>query len=359
MKIRALFLIPLAATTLLAACSNTLTASSEEIISHVMQSEANPMSYYAESELKVYLNDELNEHASMAEYVHEDGRRKIVATDLLNEQTSSYALRERDRVILYEEGSETAHAIDLTDMGEYGGMTQKEQLTGMLERLKDTHSYEVAGEEELLGSKVYHLKVNAKEKDSLMGDMEFWVDQETWFLVRAVSVTGDIRTETSYSMLDFSPTFDETDFTLDLPPGVEIASMDEMMPSHTGTLEEAAAALGQPFLVLGDANLKEQQVEWHIYEGMLDRTEVNVSYWENELPVLTLTVFETPVDAELNGDLTIRGHQAEYISEIRMLSWDEDGLRYGILIDHPDLTPEEVVERAEDMILTDALSAAK
>ncbi|WP_020614961.1 LolA family protein [Paenibacillus daejeonensis] len=358
LKINHLFIVPLAVATLLTGCSNSLTASSEEIISHVMQSEDQTTSYQGKGEMKVYLNDELTEHSTFEEYVEFGGQRKIVMTDHMNDDQVHYSVRESDRVLLYEEGADTAQSIDLAGMEEVGNQTQKEMLTGILERIKDTHSYEVAGEEDILGGKAYHLKVTADKNDSLFGDMEFWVDQETWFIVKAISSTGDFRSETTYSELTFNPDFSDDVFSLDLPEGVEIVALEDQFPTYSGTVQEAAEALGQPFLIF-DAAQAEQEAEWYVFEGELSRTEINIPYLEDGVPMMTLTVFETPEGAELNGNMTVRGVDAQYMEMIRHISWDENGLRYGILIDHPDLTPEDAIEKAEHMIMTDALAATE
>jgi len=358
MNLNQWLLIPVTAVLLLTGCTNKLSATPEEIIGHVMQSEEQKLSYMGEGEMKFYMNEEMTEHMAFEEYVHADGRRAIVMSDLNKDGLKSFTWNDGKQVISYEEGSDKAHSIDMSGLEGLGGQTQREQLLRMLERLKETHTYQIVGEEKVAGLSTHHLKVTANESDSLFGDMEFWVDPKSWFVVKANSQTGDVRSETVYTKLELEPQFDESVFAVDLPEHVVVTPIGDEFPTYTGTLAEAEAALGRPFLVLEGTDPETAKAEWHVYDGALSRTEVSVSYiGEDGIPELTLTVFPTPEDARLDNNQLVRGKQGGYMDVIRLLSWDEDGLRYGILIDHPDLTLEDVLERAESMVLSDTLAS--
>ncbi|GAB6926373.1 hypothetical protein JCM10914A_03560 [Paenibacillus sp. JCM 10914] len=353
MDIRNMWIIPLAVVTILSGCSGSLSASSEEIMSNVLQDSPGQENYKGEGEFKLYMNEELTDQFSFEEFASSDGKRKIITVDKRNEDQISYTLNDGSRLLIYEEGGSQAQTLNIAGTELPVSQTQKEQLTAMLERMKNTHTFEVVGEEELLGHTTYHLKITANSKDSLLGDMELWVDQKTWFLVKSKSISGDVRSEVTYTALDFTPTFTEDTFTLDLPEGVDIVDIEAENPTQTGTVKEAAAALGEPFLVFPDGDQTVETVEWNVYGGELNRTEVTVYYTNNGVPTLTLSVFDRPADAELNGNVTVRGMPGEYTEEIRWLSWDEGELRYGILIDHPDLAKEDVMKQVEGMVLSD------
>ncbi|MGM1050087.1 MAG: LolA family protein [Bacillota bacterium] len=353
MKIRNLLIVPVAAIFMLSGCTGNITASSEEIMSYVLETDNKLETYMGEGELKIFTNDELTEDVSFKEYAGTDGKRKFVSVDKLRDK-KSYTLNDGKQVLMYEEGSNQAQSIDLAGIDLPSNLTQKEQLTRMLESLQDHYTYEVVGEEKLLGKNTYHLKVKAKSKNSLLGDMEFWVDQKTWFLVKSNSISGDIRSEVTYTSLDDSPSFDSNTFTIDLPEDVEIKALNTEYPTHSGTLAEAVEALGHPFLVFQDSEEKIDKVEWNIYEGELNRTEVTVYYTEQDIPSSTLSIFEIPKGegAKIKGNVTVRGMKGEYMEDLRVLTWDEGKLRYSIMIDHPDITKEEIIKKVDKMELS-------
>ena len=94
-------------------------------------------------------------------------------------------------------------------------------------------------------------------------------------------------------------------------------------------------------------------IEWNVLEGELNRTEVAILYTnDDKIPTLTLSVFPTPEGQGMEieeSEWKVRGQKAEYMEEIRALSWDEEGIRYSILIDHPELSVEEIIELTETM----------
>jgi outer membrane lipoprotein-sorting protein len=338
---------------LLAGCSNEVAASSEEIVSNVLEAGKEIESYYGKATFRMYTEGQETENLIMEEYVGGNDKRKIITTDLNKNNQKAYAYNDGKQFITYDEESKKALSMDIEGVGLPTSMTQKEQFTTLLEQMKDTHTYEVVGEEEMLGFDTYHLKITANSKDSLLGDMEIWVDKKTWFTLKTVVNSSGIRSEVVYNEVDFAPEFSEDTFEVNLPEGVEISPMETEIPMNTGTIEEAKQALGQPFLLFHDDNQKVQQIEWNVIEGELNRTEVAILYSNSDnIPTFTLSIFPTPEGQGMEieeSEWKVRGQKAEYMEEIRALSWDEEGIRYSILIEHPELSVEEIIELTETM----------
>ena len=338
---------------ILSGCKEEMAVSSEEIVTKVLSAKEDKHSYYGEGVIKLETNGEITEDASFKEYVAEDGKRKIITTGLTND-LESYVLNNGKQVISYEKGSETALSIDLTEESmPLLDASPKEQLMTMLDAIKKTHEYEIVGEEKLLDFNVYHIKATPNTDSNLFGEIELWIDQKTWFVVKSVSVVGDTKSEFEYQVLDFSPNFKEDTFTLDIPENVKITPIESQLEPSYGSLEDAQTALAQPFLVFSEEDLTVDNVEVVNLQGVINRPEITVYYLHEAVPSVLVSIFPTPEDAGTEikpGKWQVRGQNAEYDDFINALSWDENGLRYTILIQNPDLVMEDILEMTEKMV---------
>jgi outer membrane lipoprotein-sorting protein len=340
---------------MLTGCTESMTASAEEIVTQVLESGDEFKPYYGKALLKTYEGEKETGKAAIEEFVNAEGMRKIITTDLSNKGAAAYALNDGKKITSYEEGSDVAYQLDISNEKLPASMTQKEQLTALLEGIKDTHTYELAGEEKILGMDTYHLKIKAKEKGAIIGDMELWVDQKSWLILKSIVYSGDVRSEMVYEEITFSPKFEKDTFTLDLPANAEIKNMEDEFKLETGTVEDAEKMLGEPFLVFDEKDVQLDKVEWQELKGEINRTELSLQYKKDGAPAFTYSVFKKPVggDIELKGsDYKVRGQMAEYWKEINSITWDENGLRYSIIIEHPEFKMEEVIKMAENMKLS-------
>lgn len=357
MKLKARNIIMLIGLSLfiLGGCSKTMNVSAEEIIHNAIESEKDVDTYYGESKMKITEGEDVIEEATMKEYVGKDGKRKITTESKLNEQTTE-TLNDGEKLIVYEEGKDNAYEMDLSEV-DTGTMSPKEQIQTMLKSMENSHEYELVGEEKVLDLDTYHIKLTAKEKDNLFGDMELWIDQKTWFVVKTISETGDDKMEVEYTKLDFSPKFDDTTFTIDIPDGVEISSMEDNFAPKSVTLEEVEETFGQPFLIIPDGeDIQLNTIEMNDLTESIGRYEADLEYTSSEdVPMFFLTIFPTPEgdDMEITSDKhQIRGNNALIDEEISNIAWDEDGLRYSIIATNPDMSIEDMIALTEKMTLS-------
>lgn len=339
-------------TLILGGCSQDMNVSAEEIIQNVIESEKDVTTYEGKAEVKIFEEEELTDHIQLQEFVA-DGKRKVITKNQLsNEET--VALNDGTTMIMYEKAKEEAFEMDVSELGDYANLSPKEQFKMMMEPMQESHTHELIGEEKVLDYDTYHIKLKVNEADHLLGDMELWVEQKTWFVVKVVSEVGGMKTELEYTELDFSPELSEDIFTLDMPEDVEITGLEESLGPDTVTIEEAEDALGQAFLVFPEEEVVLTEVAMYDFSNELDRYEVELNYHsKDDIPMFTVSIFPTPDDAEVKtGDYTVRGKDAEYEEIINGIIWDEDGLRYSLLISNPDVEIEEVIKLAETMKLS-------
>ncbi|WP_148361149.1 LolA family protein [Bacillus timonensis] len=345
-------------TGLLSACKGDMAVSSEGIVTKVLSAKESKLSYYGEGVIKLTTDGEVTENASFKEYAAEDGKRKIITTGDTND-LEAYVLNDGNQVISYETGSETAFSIDITEEDNpLLEASPKEQLMTMLEAIKKTHEYKIVGEEKILDLNVYHIKATPNTDSNLFGEVELWIDQKTWFVVKSVSVVEEIKSEFEYKVLDFSPDFKEDTFTLDIPENVTITPIESNLEPSFGSLEDAQAALEQPFLVFSGEDMEVENVEIVNLQGIVNRPEITVYYFNEGIPSVLVSTFPTPEEAGTEikpGEWQVRGQNAEYDDFINALSWDENGLRYTILIQNPDLQLEAVLKMTENMKLNNEM----
>ncbi|RKQ34000.1 LolA family protein [Oceanobacillus halophilus] len=337
---------------LLGGCSQGMNVSAEEIIHNAIESEKDVTTYHGVSEMKMFDGEEMTEHIILEENVADEKRKVLTKDQLLDQEVEVF--NDGQKMIMYDKGKGQAHEMDTSELGDIAGSSPKDQLKTMMESMKDSHTYEMSGEEKVLDYDTYHIEIKANEADNLLGDMELWVDQKTWFVVKMISETGDVRTELEYTELDFSPEFPEGTFTLEIPDDVEIENLEESFGPDTVTLEEAEEALGQAFLVLPEEEVHLSNVQMYDFSSELERYEVELTYSsEEDIPMFTLSIFPTPEEMAIEGaDLEIRGNPAEYEEVINGYLWDEDGLRYSLLMTNPDVEEEEILNMLENMKLS-------
>lgn len=341
-------------TLILGGCSQDMNVSAEEILHNAIESEKDVTRYKGISEMKTKEGEDLTEHLILEEYV-DDQQRKVITTDQILEQ-ETVAFNDGERMLMYDEARDEAYEMDVTELGDIAGLSPKEQFKNMMEMVGDSHSYEMIGEEKILDFDTYHIQLTADDSDQLLGDMELWIDQKTWFVVKMISETGGIQTEVTYTELDFSPEFTEDTFTIDIPEDVDIADLEDDFAPDTVTLEEATEALDQAFFIFPEEGDEMGLTDIQMYGVSNEeaRSEVILSYSNEEgIPVFSLSVFPTPENMEIEkADLEIRGNKAEYQDMIDGILWDEDGLRYSIVIEDPNLDQETIGELAEEMVLS-------
>ncbi|MEI7025871.1 hypothetical protein WBG83_09250 [Paenibacillus sp. y28] len=324
-----------------------------DVVSKVLESQKKMGSYYAESTIRTYQNDQLLTESFSKEWVEEGTGRKRV--EIKSGDDEAISVNEGQELLTYDKKSNTAFTMKLDESMGTGSMSQKDQLMNLIKSMQSTHNYEVAGEEQVLGNSAYHVKVTPEKQNTLLGELEFWVDSRTWFILKSSSASGDMKVESEYTKLDFAPKFTDDTFRLKLPDDVVMQSIQDMHPAREVSLKEAEEELKQPFLLFDDKELSLLKTELLEFKGSLNRTEINMNFAKDHMPSLHLSVFKVPEDAAwdpLGEEIQIRQVKGQYMEMIRSVAWDEDGLRYTIIIENPDLSLEQVLEMARQMKLS-------
>ncbi|WP_345240401.1 LolA family protein [Pontibacillus salipaludis] len=331
--------------------------SPEAIVANAVEEGKDLKGFHMKAQFDVYQGEEQIDDSSMEQWMdYENMRTKVIAVDQSGKESKS--LNDGETITLYTEGDKEAYEMEAPDLSNPNlmGSNQREQIQNTLNETRKTHTIELIGEEEVNGIETYHIKATPKEKGTIRGEEEYWIEKESWIIVKTITKSDNMKVEYTVTELEIDPSFKENTFTIDLPEGVEVLPFEALDPTETVTLEEAQTGLEQPFLYLPEGEYEIDKVEKFKVES-LDRTEVSLQYKQDEVVQFTLSIFPTPEESLSMGfenaeEVTVRGVKGEYTSDvIQNLTWDEEGLRYSLLSHNPELTKEALLEISEKLEL--------
>ncbi|MFD1412358.1 LolA family protein [Oceanobacillus jeddahense] len=329
----------------------------EELVSKAVEAGMGMDHYYTLSESKVYQGTELIEHSFLEEYVANEKRKTVTHDQLAAEEKSTEALNDGAKTIIYDKYNRRAFEMDITTDGDIESFDPKEKMNGMMGITKDSHELELMGEEKILDFDTFHIEAKAKTSDHVFGDTALWVDHKTGFIIKMISEADGVRTELEYKEIDLSPVFAENTFTLDIPDDVEIKDLEAFTPD-TVTLAEAEESLEQAFYLFPEDEFTLKDIEMHHIEGIITRDELNLTYYSKaDMPMFYLSIFRSPEGMEIEkADMEIRGKKAAYEKVVNSITWDEEDLRYSIIMIGSGMEKGEMIKKAESMVLSSDLN---
>ncbi|AIF45348.1 sigma-E factor regulatory protein RseB domain-containing protein [Virgibacillus sp. SK37] len=340
-----------------AGCSaETSSYSPEQMINNALEEEENP-DYYGESIMEIYENGEMTEKMKMKEWHSKDGKIRIETTNESGKD-KTVVVNDGQTITTFEENENQATVIDDKEIIEYNQPSPKEQANAILEMIKETHKISSEEDEEIAGRNTFHLVAQPKEKNSLLGKQELWIDKENWMVLKMYSTSGNQTSKAIYTKIDVGTAIPEEKFALHLPKDVEIKNLNDINKTKTVTLQEAREGLDAPFLYFPEENgLEISTIEQDDLTGIVERTEINMNYNKGDVPFLTLSVFESPEEEDESYTLpeeesvTVRNYEGSFIDMegFRNLVWQEEGLTYSILIIDPSVPLEKLLQATEKM----------
>lgn len=327
--------------------------SPEQVIQNALKDTEKTSSYYAES---VMTSTDDTGNMLMKEWYNEDGKRRT-ETVISDTQEKSVAVNDGKQITLYEEASNSATVIAITEeVAAMGQMSPKEQAEQLLKVVKDTHTITLISEEKIAGRDTYHLKAKVNDNNSLYGDHEIWVDKQNWFVLKTVSKSDDFQFEIEYTKIEFDAKIDDNLFVLDLPADVEIEDIaDNIEENIISSLDEATQIMEKPFLYVRENDtLKINQISTMSFKKEQTNPELTLTYSKDNAPYFSLSAFaidEKDKEAVDDEGVAIRGLQGAKmdIENFRLLNWAENGYGYSVILLDPSLTFEEMLALIEDM----------
>lgn len=327
----------------LAACSATEEFSPQEILNNTMQQTTNIDSYYAE-----YKMDFGEGEIVTATQWSKNGKVRSEVTD--SNGVTSIAVNDGKQLISYTSTEKTATAFDLgTDIEGMMQPSLKDQIINIYNMIKDTHDITFGDDTKIAGHDTYHLIAKSKEKDTLFGDMEFWIDKKTWMPLKSITTSADITSTTEYTKYEPNAKIEDSVFEFELPEGVELQQEKLELPTNI-SLEEAKLKHSS-FLILPESTgytidtIEDMNVE--------ETNEISINYVKDDALQFSISIFK-PLEplTDIEKPITVRGHEgATKDLGFPFLQWDEDGLRYNVIFNNKDITYDDFVKLADEMVV--------
>ncbi|WP_097027687.1 LolA family protein [Clostridium peptidivorans] len=321
-----------------------------EVINKAMNAYEKPKSYYGEAKMEIYENGKLNETGTIKEWADNSGnkmRRRYEADS--NTEGKTISTNDGDKILIYMEKSKKAMSMKAINNSLDNGSDYKSQIIKQLSSISKTHDLTYKGEEKINGFKTYHLYANPKQKNSLIGEVNYWIDEDSWFVVKNTSENSNMKTGIEYTKLKFSSKFDNSVFTQNIPSDVKVENIDESgSKENTIDMKQAEKIAGKPILVLPENSGYKLKSVAYMDAPAIKHKEINQTYEKNGVDALILTTivfYENEVpekdNSKIDGesDINVRGKKGTAMEEpIKYITWSEDGFNYNLLIQDPSIT---------------------
>ncbi|MEY9974183.1 outer membrane lipoprotein-sorting protein [Lysinibacillus sp. RC46] len=334
----------------LVGCNTEGSYSPQEIIDHALQETKEPLTYYGEYTMDI---GEAGEKAQVKEWI-KDGKRRIESTTENGEH--SIAVNDGSQIMMYDVVKNTVHKLDISNGGLDEIPSQRDQLELLFNAVKDTHDVKIAGEEKIAGRDTYKVVAKAKKDDTLIGDIEVWVDKKTWVTLKTITNSAGSKMTSEYTKMDENAKIDDAQFTLDIPKDATVEEINVPEPESV-TLDTVKEQLGE-FLMVPEVNgLTLEDIS--LDKGIEDHSAYTFSYAKNGQQNISVTVVKATSNAKkeepIKGqkEMDIRGQKGTVMDEknFRYISWQENGYQYSIFLAKPKLTIEDLVAYAKQMTI--------
>lgn len=338
--------------------------SPEQIVEKALAAtEESQTSYYGEIEIKgdEFVDGDIEEDVLLKEW--NDGKRS--RNEVISDDTEIIVVQNDSTLQMYHVKDNIVY--ETTDLEEdMFSLDPKEQMNLLLDGLRDTHDIETLGKEEVANRQTHHLKATVREDvNTILGDLELWIDEEHWIPLRTRTKSGEIELEVEYVHIDFDKVFSDSIFELDVPEDVTVETLDMSNKNKELTIEELASIFDKPTFILAE------EKDWEIESITLMEDEiegdpyklVDIEYTYKGIPTLTLMIteagdYDPNLEEELLasfGDLaekvTIRGIDIIVIDsdELLMFDWEENQLEYSIHVLDTTIDQEKILQAIEVM----------
>lgn len=326
----------------LAACSNEGSYSPQEILNQAMQETSELDSYYGEYKITMDDGTEI-----LSKQWEKNGKTRVEMVDSTGEE--SITVNDGQTLTSYSKTTNEAMIFEIGQGSEsLVRPTLKEQALHTLEQIKNTHDITIGEEEKIAGHDTYHLIAKSKKQNSLFGDMEIWVDKKTWMTLKTNSANDGIKMSSEFTKFEPNSKIDDSMFIVDIPEDA-IVEVESLQPLEQLTEQEAVEKLGS-FLIFPES--LGYTLEGIEDMGMTDTGEIALTYSKNGEQQFSLSIFK-PLESIVDDEeiIEVRGQKGSKIDleSFKLIQWDEEGLRYNVIFENPELTFEEVLQLTEQM----------
>ncbi|MGE7945462.1 DUF4367 domain-containing protein [Lysinibacillus sp. NPDC093688] len=334
----------------LVGCSTEGSYSPQEIIDQALQETKEPLTYYAEYKMDM---DDVGGKAQVKEWVKDDKRRIEITAD---NGEHIITVNNGSQIIMYDVVKNTVHKMDIGKDSLGAFPSPRDQAESLFNLVKDTHDVKISGEEKIAGRDTYKIVAKAKKDDTLIGDMEVWVDKKTWVTLKTVTNSAGNKMTSEYTKMDENAKIDDAQFTIDVPKDAKVEEITVPEPESV-TLETVKEQLGEFLMVPAENGLTLEDIS--LEKMQEDHSVYTFNYLKDDQQDILVTVSKAnsndTKDETFTGikEMDIRGQKGTFMDEkkFRYISWQENGYQYSIMNNNPERTIEDLAAYAKQMTI--------
>jgi len=269
------------------------------------------------------------------------------------ETAGSVAVSDGKTMWIYDPNQNTVMTMDLPEIAGQNEPDYQKLINTML----DENDFSVVGVEKFDGRTAYVIEITSKDDTEvgLFGNVEVWIDKETWMPLKMEMKDSDGNPVYSAEYRNFriNTGISDEEFHFEIPEGAEIRTMDEFVPPERMTLEEAREKA--TFDILVPSNLPDgyEFDSAMVIENDVSET-ISLTYRNGDE---TLRISETVCEGEPQGSplmdsaesVSINGVDGKVISlfgDSKMLQWNLDNIQITL---SGSLDKEELILIAESV----------
>ncbi len=334
--------------------SGNTTLIPEKIVDKVIDNENVSKAYYGEAKIEFYENDKKLYETTMKEWWKPKNKRR--AEMISKEEGKVISTNDGKKITIYTEKTNTV--MISPDLGEEEIFHRDPRKIAMdeLEFINKTHTIENKGEEDINGRSVIHIQGKPKEKDSILGNVDYWIDKDNWFIVKSIIISGNSKISTEYTKLDFDIKIKDEIFTHEVPDDAKIVNLDEETKSEIMTLEEVEKKLNTKILSYKGEDFKLDRIEYLKNNPEIGEDFNQIYVDEKGIEIFTITVkkaMKLDESAEIPGEKSsiIRGKKGNEMEQntFKSVFWEDNAVNYSIFTVAPNFTLENCKEIAEKL----------
>lgn len=330
---------------LLSGCQATPSLSGTDMITRILNSEEEGISYYLESRFE----DADEESYISKEWHSEDGRYRVDMYEDGKRQSS--AIFDGEELLSVDYTEMEVLVLSSSENPQILSQTPRSQTIQMLEALYDYYDIEVAEETKLLGRNVFVLELLAKNDPN--DQMTIWVDQQNWVMLKSEFQFMDETIASVPLQFELNPQMDDDFFKVKNRDQFKTVTEEELDTSESLSLEGAFEILQTNLLVPRDTYVFSEGAVHHLDE---EESVFDLSFVDEEgRPAFTYSAlyqdiegFERIFSIEEKRPIRQGEGYVTWTESIKFIYWFENGMMYSLNIEC-QLSENEALEIVESL----------
>ncbi|KAJ53701.1 outer membrane lipoprotein-sorting protein [Clostridium tetanomorphum] len=360
-RVISIFIGALVGVTALVGCETKTSILPEKIVAHAMEVDNKVKPYYGESRMVIYgEGNKIVEDTILKEWYDTSNNKMRIRIESYDDKNNmlSTCTNDGNNILMYMSKDKKVLTMKSINSMDMPIKSQREQTKQLLEIIKKSHNVTTVGEEKVNGIEAYHIKAVPKEKDSLIGNQDMWIDKNNWFVVKSISLAGNTKIECEYTKLDFSPKIDDSLFTQKIPSDVKVENLENMGPKvKEMSLKDIKGFLGNSFSYFSETSgYKINKISLNQYKSKVADDEIIMDYQKNNKPCFSISLRKGNKANSENGKIpgekyvTIRGQKGFVINDgICIIGWTEGNVNYSVILQDNSIKYKEFIKTLDKM----------